>query len=161
MSVGPDLAIYTAIVSLLLFVVVVKFAGRPVAEGLDKRERSIAAQIEEARRGAEKAAQSLRQYEAKLAAAADEVNRMMADARRTAEAERAKILAEAESAAGRERDRAVAEVERAKDKALRQLAEKGADIAVSLAGQIVRKELNSKDHARLIQESLERFPSQN
>jgi F-type H+-transporting ATPase subunit b len=157
----PDLPVFTAVVSLVLLLVLVRFAGRPVVDGLDKREQSIAGQIEEARRGVEEASESLRKYEAQAAAVADEVNEMMADARQTAEAAKEKILAEAEAASARERARAVADVGGAKDAALRELAEKGADIAVKLAGQIVRQELNSEDQARLVREAVERFPSRN
>lgn len=156
-----DLSIYTFIVFLLLLAILWKFAWGPITDGLDKREQGIASQIEEAKQGAEKAQQTLLQYQAQLATAADEVKELMAGARRDAESAKEKILSEAQDAAQRERDRALADIEAAKNKALSELAQKSVDTAVALAGQVVRKEINADDHAQLIQESLQQFPSRN
>lgn len=161
LTMDPDLAIWTAIVFVVLLLVLYKFAWGPIAAGLDKREQSIAAQIEEARIGAEKANQALLQYQAKLASATEEVREMLAQARRDADAARERIVSEAQATAKRERERALAEINLAKETALREMAQKSVDIAVSLAGQIVRKQITPADHARLIQDSLEQFPSRN
>lgn len=156
-----DLSIYTLVVFLLLLLILWKFAWGPITSGLDKREQGIAAHIEEAKQGAEKANQTLQQYQAQLAAAADEVKAMMAEARRDADSAKERILSEAQDAAQRERDRALADIETAKNKALSELAQKSVDTAVALAGRVVRKEINAEDHAQLIQESLQQFPSRN
>ncbi len=156
-----DLAIFTAIVFLLLLAILGKFAWGPIVAGLQKRESAIEHMINEAKENAEKATAQLKAYEAQLAAAAEETREMLAKAHRDADAARERILAEAEQAAQRHRDRAVADIQAAKNVALGEVAQKGADIAVSLAGQIVRRELRPEDHAQLIQDSLERFPGNN
>ena len=161
LSIDPDLAIFTALVFLLLLAVLGKFAWRPIIEGLERRERAIADQIEETRRSTAEANLLLQQYQAKLAESAAEVKEMMAQAHRDADASRDRIVAEARAAAARERDKAVAEINEAKETALREMAQKSVDTAVALAGRIVRRQITDEDHARLIQESLERFPSQN
>ena len=61
-------------------------------EGLEARERGIAANIEEAKRSAEMAAAQLRQYEAKLAAATEESREILNQARKDAEAAREQDL---------------------------------------------------------------------
>ena len=48
MTFDPDLAIFTAIVFLMLLAVLWKFAWGPISEALDRREGIIASQIEEA-----------------------------------------------------------------------------------------------------------------
>jgi F-type H+-transporting ATPase subunit b len=161
LSIDPDLAIFTALVFLLLLAVLGKFAWRPIIEGLERRERAIADQIEETRRSTAEANLLLQQYQAKLAESAAEVKEMIAQAHRDADASRDRIVAEARAAAARERDKAVAEINEAKETALREMAQKSVDTAVALAGRIVRRQITDEDHARLIQESLERFPSQN
>lgn len=161
LSIDPDLAIVTVIVFVVLLVVLGKFAWGPIIAGLEKREKSIADQIDEAKRCADKANATLQQYEAKLAAAADEVKAMIADARREAETAKEKIVAEAHAAAQRERERAVADIKLATDHAVRQLAQKSVDTAVLLAGRMLRKEVSVDTHAQLIRESLEQFPNRN
>ena len=161
LSIDPDLAICTAIVFVLMLIVLRIFAWKPIMEGLEKREQVVANNIEEAKRSAEQAAEQLRQYEAKLAAAADEAREIVAEARRDAEALAEKMRLQAQEDAKRERDRAVADIDAAKGLALEEVAKRGADLAVSLAANIVRREVNRSDHDRLITEALEKMPSNN
>lgn len=156
-----DLAIWTFVVFVLLLVLVSKFAWRPILTGLEQREQGIAAKIEEARRSAEKAAEQLAIYEKKLAAAAEEAREIVAEAHRKAEANAERIRSEAEADAEKQRERALADIESAKNAAISELAERTVDIAVSLAGRMVSKEIKQKDHTRLIQEALDKFPSVN
>ena len=161
MSIDPDLAIFTAIVFVLLMIILRVFAWKPIMEGLDKREKSIADEIAEARESNEEARRTLEQYQAQLSSAAEEVKTMLAEAREEAEATRNRIVTEAEEAAKRERERAVNDISLAKDTAIRELAEKSVDTAISLAGQMLRKEVDGGVHQQLIQETLEKFPSRN
>ena len=71
------------------------------------------------------------------------------------------ILAEAQEAAQRQRDRALADIETAKNVALGEVAEKSVDIALGLAGNIVRRQLTAEEHSELIRETLDKFPSKN
>jgi F-type H+-transporting ATPase subunit b len=157
----PDLAIFTAVVFLLLLAVLTKFAWRPIVEGLNKRERSIADQIDEAHKAADKANESLRQYEARLAAAEEEVRQMLAAARRDADVARDRMIAEARAAADKERQRALDDIRSAKNAALNELAQKSVDAAIELAGRVVERELKPADHAQLIRQAVEQFPSRN
>ena len=157
----PDLAIVTLIVFLLLMAILGKFAWGPIAKALDDREKSIANNIDEAKRNAEASQQRLAEYEAKLAAASEEVREMLAQARRDADAAKERIVAEAQEAASRERERAVADIEAAKSSALSEVAQKSADMAFVLASRIVRRELKPEDHAQLVREAIEKLPSKN
>ena len=100
-------------------------------------------------------------HEAKLAATADEVKTIMDEARRDAENQKSQIMADAEAAAVEQKDRAVREIDAAKNAALEQLASRSVDQAVSLAGRIVGQSLNKDDHGKLIQDALKQFPSDN
>jgi F-type H+-transporting ATPase subunit b len=160
-EVRTDLAIWTFVVFALLLTGLWKFAWGPLAASLDRRERSILANIEQAKQQNEQAKKLLSDHEARLAGAADEVRRIVDDARRDADAQKQQILAEAQAAAQSEKRRALQEIEAAKNGALQELAEKSVATAVGLAGRIVQRQLSSDDHASLIAEALERFPSQN
>lgn len=157
----PDLAFFTVIVFVLTLLVLWKFAWKPISEGLSKREQSISDAIEQSRIDAEKAKQTLVEYEAKLAAAAEEAKALLTEARQEAEHAKERIVAEAREAAERERVRAIADIGAAKDQAVRELAERSVDSAVALAGNLIRQEITPDKHSQLIQESLDRFGSQN
>jgi len=156
-----DMAVASFAVFLVLLTVLTRFAWGPIRTGLDHREATIANRIAEAEASAAAAAEQLRQHEAQLAAASDEARSIIARARQSAEAQAARILDQAQQDARRERDRAVVEIQAAKDEALREVARSGAELAVGLAGRILHRELRADDHAGLIREALERFPSKN
>jgi F-type H+-transporting ATPase subunit b len=107
------------------------------------------------------AAAQLRQYEAKLAAATEESREILNQARKDAEAARERILAEAQAIAQRERQRAIDDIQTAKNAALQEMTQKSVDLAVSMAGRLVRRQLKAEDHSQLIREMLEQFPSRN
>lgn len=156
-----DLAIWTFVVFLLLLLILAKFAWGPIIAGLEKREQGIAAKIEEAQRSADQAAKQLQQYEAKLAAAAEEAREIVAEARRDAESAHERIVAEANQAADRERQRAIEDITTAKNVAVQEITDRSVELAVVMAGKLMRREVNADDRAQLIRDSLDQIPSKN
>jgi F-type H+-transporting ATPase subunit b len=150
-----DIAIYTLVVFILMIVLLRIVAWKPIIAGLDAREQKIIGAIEDARKSADEAQLRLEEYEARLAAAAQEANEIVAEGRRDAEATKDRIVAEAAEAAKAEQARAINEIELAKNAALQAVAEQSADMAVALAGKIVGRQLNPEDHSKLVRESLD------
>jgi F-type H+-transporting ATPase subunit b len=161
LSIDPDLAWFTLVVFVLLLMVLTKFAWKPLMKGLEQREQTIANMIDEAKRNNEDAAAKLRAYEQKLAEAATEAHEVMLQARRDAVAAGEKLLEDARAGADRERQRALTDIEAAKNAAVQHIADQSANLAFSLARKLIHKELRPEDHAALIRESLEQFPSEN
>jgi len=160
-----DLALWTFVIFIVLFLVLKKFAWKPISESLDRRERHIAENIAAAQRAQDDAKNMLAEYERKLAGAADEVRAMLEEARRDAEGTKQQIVAEAKSAAHAEHERAMREIRTATDAAVEELSQRSADLAVALAGKIVSAKLTGEERSRLVQESLSKFaasaPSRN
>lgn len=152
-----DTLLFSLLIFVLLILLLRKFAWTPIIEGLEKRESGIANNIHDAQTANDKAKALLAQYEQQIQAARDEASALVAEAKQDAQRAREKILAEAGDEAQRQRDKAVAEIKAAKDEAVRELAERSVDSAVSLAGSLVGKELTTDDHQQLIEQSLERF----
>jgi F-type H+-transporting ATPase subunit b len=155
------MSIYSFIVFLILLGVLYKFAWGPIAIALQRREETIARQINEARLASEKGSLLLREYEARLAAATDEARQIVSDARKNAELAKDRIVAEARDAAQKERERAVAEIGVAKNQALDEIAKKSVQTAVSLAGQLIRREVRPQEHEALIGEAINKFQNVN
>ena len=156
-----DISLCSFVVFVVLLTLLGRFAWTPIIKGLDNREKFIARQIEEARQSAEQAAAELKAYRDQMASAAQEALEIVNRARKDAEAVAEKVHQEAQQTAVRERERAITDIRAAKNAALREVARKGAELAVTLAGRIVRRELRTDDHTALITEALEQFPSSN
>jgi F-type H+-transporting ATPase subunit b len=162
---NPDLAVFSALVFLLLVVFLGKYAWPTIAAALDERERSIADNIAAAEAKHEEAKRLLAAHEAKLAAAAGEVRELLEEARRHAEQTKSRIVADAKQAAKDESARAIREVELAKDAAMQELAVSSANLAIDLAGKVVHEQLSKDKHNQLVREALGKLaatePSQN
>lgn len=159
LSVDPDLAIFTAVVFLVLLAVLWKFAWGPICVALDAREKGIADNIKAAENAGDDARKLIAQYDEKLSGAADEIRELLEEARRDAEHTKGQIVAEAKANADQEWQRVQRQIDTATAQALKQLAEASADMAIDLAGRVVQAKLNKDDHAALIQQAISKFVS--
>jgi len=152
-----DMAVWTAVVFVLLLLVLGRFAWGPIADGLEKRESRIAGEIRAAEKANSDAKDLLSEYHQKLSLAGDEVRQLIEQAKRDAEVAGQKIVERAREEADAEKRRAVADIELATAGALKEMAERSADLAVSLAGKIVQQRLSASEHSALINEAVAKF----
>lgn len=152
-----DLAIWTAVVFVVLAFVLGKFAWKPLIQGLDQRERNMADQIAQAEAANQKARDILADYERKLAAAQEQVRGILDQGRRDAEQVGRELIGKAKDEAKAEYERGVKQIDAATNAAIKELAEQSATLAVDLAGRIVQAKLNVADHARLIDQAVAGF----
>lgn len=152
-----DLSIWTAVVFLCLMAILWKFAWKPIAEGLDQRERNVADQIAHAEAANNRAKEILADYERQLAAAQDQVRTILDQGRRDAEKLGRELLDKSKEEAKAEYSRALTQIDAATSAAIKELAAQSATLAVELAGKIVRSKLNPSDHARLIEQAVAGF----
>ncbi len=152
-----DLAIFTLIVFLLLATLLKKFAWGPVTEGLERREGSIRDNIAAAESARIKAEKMLAEHAAKLDKVQDEVREILAEARRDAEHTKNEIVAAAQKEAEAGRQRAVHDIERARDQALDDLFDHMGKCVSQATEQVIGRALTGADNDRLIEESLSGF----
>jgi F-type H+-transporting ATPase subunit b len=157
MAWNTDLAIWTAVVFLLVLAILWRFAWKPIASGLDKREQRIRDEIASAEKAHADAQQLLADYQKQLAGTGEEVRKMLEAARRESERQGQEIVAQARAAAEAEKQRGLNEIERATAGALKELADRSATLAVELAGQIVGSRLDQASHAQLIERAVADF----
>jgi F-type H+-transporting ATPase subunit b len=161
MEFRADGAIFSLIVFLMLLAVLGIFAWKPISEGLAKRESLIAKALEDAKKASETAAATMKEYQSKLEAAHAQATDIVSEARKVAESTAQRVLAEANADAARQRDRALSEIETAKQSALSEIAGKSTDMAFGLARRVVGRELNQNDHQQLIADALQHMPGRN
>lgn len=153
---GGDLgnAIWTLVIFFLLLVVLAKFAWKPLLRALQDREKFIQDSLETAKRDRQAAEARLREYEQRLQKARDEAVGIVDEARRDAEVVKRRIEEEARKNGDALIDRAKREIGIARDTALKDLYQESVQLAMSLAGSVLKRQLTSEDHQRLVQESL-------
>jgi F-type H+-transporting ATPase subunit b len=156
----PDLAIFSAIVFLVLLGILSWFAWPRIAAALDERERKIAENIAAAENANQQAKQLIAAHEAKLAAAAGEVRALLDEARRDAEHTKNRIVAEARKAGEEEKERALLEIKRAKDGAIQELATSSANVAIDLARKVIQQKITPDEHTAVVREALNKLAAQ-
>ena len=151
-------AFWNLMIFLALLSVLGKFVWPNVLGGLKSREEKIRGDLESAEKANAKATSLLAEYQKKLDDASTQVQSMLAEARRDAEASGQRIVDEAKQEADRQRERALSDIETAKRVAVSEIADQASDLAMGVARSVVGRELNPNDHADLIRQSLERLP---
>lgn len=140
-----------AIVVLALFFVLKK----PIAGYLQARTDLIRAELADAKEKSTKAGVELEQAKAILGSLADEIEKAKGEARRAAEAERARILEAAEADAARIREIATKEIDNAVETARRKLLARAAELSMSLAHEKLERSMTEEDQRKLIDRSIE------
>ena len=153
--------VYGAIAFVLLFWLLSKFAFPKLNEALAQRNAQIQGKLEESESKLTEAEQIRRRYEEQLADARNESNRIIEEARQTADAMRRDILARAEQEAQAAVTRAQAEVGAERDRAVQALRQEVGALSLQLASRIVEKELDPRQHQVLIDQYIEQLSRSN
>lgn len=148
-------ALWTMVIFVIVLVVLGKFAWGPILSALQKREDFIRESLENAKRDRDEAQRVLKEYSDKIISARAEATEIVDEGRRDADAVRHKIEEQAKSEAQAMLERAKREIGIARDTAVKEIYTHSAKLAVDMASRIMRKELNSKEHERMISESID------
>jgi F-type H+-transporting ATPase subunit b len=159
----PDTAelIYGALAFLIVFALLWKFAFPALGKMLEERSAKIQGDLEGAEQARMSAEQELADYRAQLAGARDESNRIIEEARRTADQLRRDLQAKAEQEAQATVARAQEEIRAERDRVFQDLRAQVGVIAVELAGRVVGQSLDPNAHQRLIDEYIEQVAGGN
>lgn len=150
-------AIWTLVIFGLVIVVLGKFAWGPLLETLQTREDFIRSALEEAKREREESEARLREYNAKLNEARAEATAIVDEGRRDADVVKQRIEGEAAEEAKKTVERAKREIEIATQTAVKHLYETSSHLATEIAGGVLQREIQAKDHQRLISESIRKL----
>ena len=154
-----DLSIYSFVVFLTLLAILTKYAWGPIIKALDAREEGIRKDIANAKQTREKADSLLAEHAKKLDSAQDEVREIIAEAKRDAEHTKSDIITNAQNEARLTQDRAVDEIERAKDQALNELFSNMSTQVATATEQVIGRALTEDDRKKLVGEAVSQFSS--
>ena len=146
--------IVTVITFAILLALLKKFAWGPLKEVMDKRERDINRDIDEAEE-AKLNAQKLEEENKKaLKQTQDEVQRILEDARVQARKQHEEIIHEANIRANGMIETAQSEINSEKERALADINNQVSELSVLIASKVLQKEISEQDQKELVDKYL-------
>ncbi len=134
----------------IVFMFIWRWAVPAFNKMLEQRQAAIAGQMSAAEKAKQEAESLLADYKAQLADSKAEANRIIEDARATADQMKNEVLAKAEVDAQQIISKAREEAENERDRALADARKQVGSISVDLASQIVGESLNPETHQALV-----------
>ena len=145
----------------ILFFILSKLLYKPLVSLMDQRAEKIREGLEASDMAREQAARSEEAIQQQLGEARVEGQKLVAEARETADKFREEEMARVRDDIGLERVRAEANIQRERDAAIEDLRREFAGLAISAAEKVVRSSLDEEGHKELIESVLEESTSGN
>ncbi|HKJ68014.1 MAG TPA: F0F1 ATP synthase subunit B [bacterium] len=155
LSVDPGLIIWTIITFVILLFLLRKVAWKPILTMIDERERTIRDSLDQAEQARNEAEEKLRAYEQRLAEARKEARNIIAEGKESAEKIRDDIVKEAQEQQQHMLDDARRQINAEREKAIQEIRESVANIAISAASKIIGRQLDEQAHVDIIERSLQ------
>jgi F-type H+-transporting ATPase subunit b len=141
----------------LLIAVLVYFTRKPIRDFFNARRAAIQDDLQSAAEFRREAEARYAKWQRKLVDLEAELEQIRATSRERAEAERERIIADANATAERIRSEATAAIEQELRRSREVLSEEAANLAVELAGDLLREHVTDADRDRLVTEFIERI----
>jgi F-type H+-transporting ATPase subunit b len=139
----------------ILFVFMSKWALPAVNKILEARRERIQGDLEKAEQSKTDAEKLLEDYRSRLSGARDEGNRIIEEARKTAESMQRDLRQKAEEEAQATVARAQEEIRAERDRVFQELKAQVGELSVELAARVVGESLDKKRHLKLVDDYIE------
>ena len=141
----------------ILLVVVIFVAYKPIKKYLKKRQDYIEQEISDAERDKAEAATNLTQSQEAILASKKEAGMIIEEARQQGELQREQLLADARKEVERMKLDAEKDIARSRQEALDDIHKEMVDIALLTSSEILKREVNDEDNSRLAKEFIDRL----
>lgn len=148
----PNELIWGAIAFLILFVALAKFAWPRLRQTLQDREDAIRSELERAEQARVEAEQRREEYDARIADAKNEADRIMREANEASEQVRQDRIARAEDEARQIVEKARSDAAQESQRAFADLQRTVADLSLEAAKRVIEAELSNPDAQRKLVE---------
>ncbi len=139
----------------ILLVILILFAYKPVIKMFDERARKIKESVDEVQKVKEQAAQAEGEFKKKIEAASKEGQEVIARAMRTGEEARQRAQQEAKQEAQVLVEKARSEIQRERNEAIGELRQEFADLTIVAAEKVIGKSLDKEAHRQIIDKVLD------
>ena len=148
---NPWTALFTLLNLVLTFLILKKFLFKPVTKMIDDRQKEIDKLYADANVARQDAESMRDDYTRKLSEAKETSAQIVAEATQEANRRSDEIIRQARQDADALRQKAGADIDLEKKKALNEVKGDISRIALDIAGKVVERELDEKDQERLIE----------
>ena len=155
--VDPGLFIWTILTFLVLVFLLRRFAWGPLLEALERRQQTIAAAVEDARRTREELERVQRESAQVLTDARREAESILTRARADAERFREDLRTKAAAEAANITRNAERQIQQETARAIGQLRQEAIDLSVAIASKLLRRTVTREDNERLIQDVIQKL----
>jgi F-type H+-transporting ATPase subunit b len=153
-KVTPGLMIWTIIAFLITLYVFKRFFFGAVQKAIDDRRARIQQAVEEADNARDEARSLLEQHRALIGQAKSESAEILAETRKVADAQMARVRDEAEEERQRRLEDTRKQIDAETVRAIDQIRSEVADLTVEATERVVGKVLDAEDQRRLIDEAI-------
>ena len=150
LGINPWTALFTLLNTLTIYFVAKKFLFGPVMKIIAERQQEIDNLYADAGSAKTEAEAMRSEYQDRLADAHAASERIMREAVARGQAREEAIIRQAQSEASAIMDKASADIQLEKKKALNEAKNEISDIALAIAGKVVGRELNAADQQSLV-----------
>ena len=155
--VDPGLFIWTIVTFLILVFLLRRFAWGPLMGALDRRQQTIAAAVDDARKTREELERVQRDSTQVLNDARREAEAIVVRARSDAERFREDLRTKAAAEAATITRNAERQIQQETARAIGQLRQEAIDLSVAIASKLLRRTVTREDNERLIQDVIEKL----
>lgn len=143
------LLFWSTLTFILLFILLMKFAWKPILAKVEEREKKIKGDVDGAEKARAGAEATLKLHEAKLAEAAQAARDTIEAARVRAEQAAAGIAATAKAEAEATLAKARAQIESDKQRALSDIKTAVVELSMAVTREVVKRTAGQEDHAKI------------
>lgn len=159
MSPNTGLMFWTLVIFIALWIILTKYAFKPITAAVEAREAALREAIESAKRDRDEAALLLLQHRARIEEARGEAQRFIAEARSAGEKVRTHMLEETKAEQQAMLDRARREIEAERDRAIAQLRREAVELAISGAEKVIERNLDTDANRKIVETFLASIPA--
>lgn len=159
MDISPGLMLWTLLNFGLFFILLAKFAWKPIVESLSAREKGIDDAITRAEQANIEAQKILKENEEKLAKAQQEMMQLIRDGRAQADAQVQAAMQDAENVKKQKLEEARVEIQRAKDHAMQELKKEVSALVVMATEKILKEKLDQQQQKKMIDSFIADIPT--
>ena len=145
---------------LIMFLILKRFLFKPVQKMMAARKQQVDQIYQDAKENRDSAINMKQEYEARLAAAREEADGLVRNAVQTAQRKGDAIVAEANSQASHLKQKAEQEIAQEKKQMLQDVRGEISDIAVSIASNVVEREVKKQDYDGFVDEFIKNVGEQ-
>jgi F-type H+-transporting ATPase subunit b len=151
---NAGLMFWTVFIFVSVFLILRRYAFKPMTEMVDRRETALREALAAATRDRDDAARVLAEHKAALDASRNESQKIIADGRAVAEKMRASMLEDTKKQQDELLARAKRDIESEKVKAVEDLRREAVDLAIRGAGRVIGKNLDDATNRKIVEDFL-------